>query len=498
MSRKKYGGTPALQSAWGSAPDDGGPAAGAMHGDGFGAGYGYVAGPPLPADALVQGLSLLQQLPPPAVAAVGESGIAYIKAGLMQQLGDAAAGKSIDPEHDNTIDVIGMIFEFFLVEPSIPELVKRLLNQLQIPILKVAIVDKEFFTHKHHPARRLLNTLGHASFGWHEKDATTQRRRFEKMEEVVARVLADYQTDPGVFAELLSQFTAFLAAEDDDYAVETASEELGQPAAATPEQKSFEAVALLLDGTEPPAAVRDFLHIVWQRVLPDAAARGVNALWQRRWQTSDERRRIVALLPRLLAALQDGMTAVACPPAEIDAVLGGLEPIHMACLRGEAPGLVTTASHAPASQAVKEMIQAIHQDVGSAAGDAGQDDASQFDFEQLPQESSYFDQLGGLAWDEDQQHVDDEFTALVRNLAVGGWVEFVSGDKKRRVKLGWKSAVLGQFVFVDRRYRVVAEKNLHDLAADFRTGRAVVVARVGMFDRALDKVLSGLLAGAGH
>jgi len=511
MSRKKYGGTPAPQSAWGSAPDDGGPAAGAMHGDGFGAGYGYVAGPPLPADALVQGLSLLQQLPPPADAAVGESGIAYIKAGLMQQLGDAAAGKSIDPVHDNTIDVIGMIFEFILDEPSIPELVKRLLNQLQIPILKVAIVDKEFFTHKHHPARRLLNTLGHASFGWNEKDATTQQRRFKKMEEVVAHVLADYQTDPGVFAELLSQFTAFLTAEDDDYAAETVSEELGHPTAATPAQKSFEAVALLLDGTEPPAAVRDFLHIVWQRVLTDAAARGVNELWQRRWQTADdllwsvapkktseERRRMVALLPRLLAALQDGMTAVACPPAEIDAVLGGLEPIHMACLRGEAPGLVTTASHAPASQAVKEMIQAIHQDVGSAAGDAGQDDASQFDFEQLPQESSYFDQLGGLAWDEDQQHVDDEFTALVRNLAVGGWVEFVSGDKKRRVKLGWKSAVLGQFVFVDRRYRVVAEKNLHDLAADFRTGRAVVVARVGMFDRALDKVLSGLLAGAGH
>src|SRR3569623_554130 len=128
-----------------------------MHGDGFGAGYGYVAGPPLPAGALVQGLSLLQQLRPPAEAAAGESGIAYIKAGLMQQLGDAAAGKSIDPVHDNTIDVIGMIFEFILDEPSIPQLVKLLLIQLQIPILKVAIVDKEFFTHKRHPARRLLN-----------------------------------------------------------------------------------------------------------------------------------------------------------------------------------------------------------------------------------------------------------------------------------------------------------------------------------------------------
>src|SRR3569623_1175066 len=98
---------------------------------------------------------------------------------------------------------------------------------------------------------------------------------------------------------------------------------------------------------------------------------------------------MVALLPRLLAALQDGMTAVACRPAVIVAVLGGREPIHMACLRGVAPGLVTTASHAPASQAVKEMIQAIHQDDGSADGDAGQDDASQVEFEKKPRESSY-------------------------------------------------------------------------------------------------------------
>ena len=109
-----------------------------------------------------------------------------------------------------------MIFEFILDEPSIPEVVKRLLNQLQIPILKVAIVDKEFFAQKQHPARRLLNTLGHASIGWNDKDEAAQRRRYEKMEYVVDRVLKEYATDPGLFAELLDSFTAFLADEEDE------------------------------------------------------------------------------------------------------------------------------------------------------------------------------------------------------------------------------------------------------------------------------------------
>src|SRR3569832_1166484 len=162
-----------------------------------------------------------------------------------------AAGKAIAPVHDNTIDVIGMIIEFILDAPSIPENVKRLLNQLQIPILTDAIVDKEFFTHKQHPARRLLNTLGHASIGWNDKDEATQQRRYEKMEYVVERVLKEYQTATGIFAELLDEFTVFLAGEGDEELPDdkfTAS--AAEDQAASPEQRAYEAIALRLDELE--------------------------------------------------------------------------------------------------------------------------------------------------------------------------------------------------------------------------------------------------------
>lgn len=483
----------------------------------YGGGYLPMPGPPLPAADLVQGLSLLQHLPAPDLQS-GVSGIAYIKSTLLQQLGDAATGKAIDPVHDNTIDVIGMIFEFILDEPSIPNVVKGLLNQLQIPILKIAIIDKEFFTQKQHPARRLLNTLGHASIGWNDKDEATQKRRYEEMKYVVERVLKDYDTGPGIFAELLDVFITFLAGEGEDELIEDKPADVAAAAQTlSSEQQAFEAIEHRLDEASLPRSARDFLRSTWQRVLLQVAAQdGVGGeTWKRHYQTledllwtmepkktREDQRRMVSLLPRVLGALQEGMRGLACTQAEIDEVLNGLQPIHMACLRGEMPpaDAVPPAMReiVPASHEVAELIRSLQgapsasvaenispggpDDLelkleGPAGGGAGADDA--------------------LAFHESGATTDDEFTEQARGIALGTWLEFAQGDKKpRRAKLGWKSAVLGQYVFVDRRYKVAAEKTLHELASDFREGLAQRVTHIGMFDRALDKVLNGLMAGA--
>ena len=502
--------------------------AGGAGGSGGGPGGGPAASP-LPADTLVHGLSLLQHMPPPPPEIMaGEAAIAYIKSSLLEQLGDSAAGKAIDPVTDNTIDVIGMIFEFILDEPSIPELVKRLLNQLQIPILKVAIVDKEFFANKQHPARRLLNTLGHTSIGWNDKDETTQQRRFEKMEYTVGRVLKEYETDHGVFAELLADFTAFLASEDDDDLLqeEPVAEATAEEAAVPPSKHAFEAVELRLEGVETPRIVRDFLRNTWRRVLEQAAENeGVEGdLWQRREQAvsdllwsvepklGDDRRRMVALLPRLLGALQDGMQSVGCTADEMDAVLNGLEPIHMACLRGEppppdAPEPEVIEERPPASDEVADMIRSIQQ--GLSGADPFNDDsgfnsgvasverelarvAKGGEFKRPPPEPEIEEE----PLEVEEELIEDEFTEMTRDMAMGTWLEFELEGKKRRGKLGWKSAVMGEYVFVDRRYKVVAERSLAELAADLREGRVQAVEHVPMFDRALDAVMSGLTSGA--
>ena len=45
--------------------------------------------------------------------------------------------------------------------------VEALLGRLQIPTLKVALLDKSFFSSKSHPARRLLDDVAHLELNGH-------------------------------------------------------------------------------------------------------------------------------------------------------------------------------------------------------------------------------------------------------------------------------------------------------------------------------------------
>ena len=72
----------------------------------------------------------------------------------------AAQGSS--PIDVMTIDIVAMLFDYVFEDKLIPDAVKGLLARLQIPALKVAILDKSFFSRKNHPTRRLLDVLAEA------------------------------------------------------------------------------------------------------------------------------------------------------------------------------------------------------------------------------------------------------------------------------------------------------------------------------------------------
>ena len=513
MNARKFGDAPA-----GAMSGDGGDGLGEMVGPGAG------AGPSLAADELLKGLSLLQHetLPTSAGGAINVAVIKDALLGQMQQIGDV---RGINPTHDNTIDVIGMIFEFILDEPSIPDVVKTLLNQLQIPILKIAIVDKEFFTNKNHAARRLLNVLGHASIGWNDNDEDVRQRRFQKMEYVVNRVLAEFEQDPGIFAQLLGEFADFLTTEGEDVEIEEAAPSSDESPEVNLDRLAFESIEARLEGSDVPGVLRDFLRDSWRDVLQHVLDQGGHdgEVWRRHEQTiddlmwsvepktsADDRRKMVLLLPRLLDALREGMSLIGSSQPQTDAVIDALEPIHMACLRGEKyhPAAVDTpAGHvdvkddAPAEQIAEENIQ-VQESLPPEGHSVPEEEKpslggemSDFERELLGVDASFVEEDTDEL-DAEPVQIDDEFTAMAADMGLGTWIEFDLEGKKRRGKLAWKSVVMGEYVFVDRKYKVVAERTLSSLAADLREGRASLVEDVAMFDRALDKVLNGLMSGS--
>jgi len=80
------------------------------------------------------------------------------------------------------IDIVSILFDFFLDDEMLPDPVKVLIGRLQIPILKAALIDNNFFNLQKHPARRLLDEISRASIGW-GNDITQEKILIEKIEE---------------------------------------------------------------------------------------------------------------------------------------------------------------------------------------------------------------------------------------------------------------------------------------------------------------------------
>lgn len=114
----------------------------------------------------------------------------------------------IDDADEDVINLIAMLFQFMLEDRSVPASLKALIARLQIPLLKVAVLDKSFFSCADHPARRLLDAIDQAATGWGQRDERQRRSLYAQVEQLVQRLLNDFADDPAIFPQLLCEFTA--------------------------------------------------------------------------------------------------------------------------------------------------------------------------------------------------------------------------------------------------------------------------------------------------
>ncbi len=67
-----------------------------------------------------------------------------------------------------------MFFDIILDDRNLPIEIQALVSRLQLPILKVALKDRSFFTDRKHPARQLINEIARTSIGWESSSKDTQ------------------------------------------------------------------------------------------------------------------------------------------------------------------------------------------------------------------------------------------------------------------------------------------------------------------------------------
>jgi hypothetical protein len=236
------------------------------------------------------------------------------------------------PELDRgTVDALAEVFDFVFADQAIPPQMKYVIGRLQIPVLKAAMIDRDFFLTDDHPARRLVDTLASASVQW-APEKGEQDPLYQRIENTVMRVLNEFEDDLALFSELLQEFTEFLFETEQQVQVriepaannERAGESLEQALA-----HADEAIAQHLQGSATQLKVvpflTPFLTHPWRDVLAQAwlTMPGDPAPWDRAlatmtqliWSTqpkteSEERRQLVAVLPELVRNLNGGLDGI--------------------------------------------------------------------------------------------------------------------------------------------------------------------------------------------
>ena len=404
---------------------------------------------------------------------------------------------------EDVINLVSMLFEFILDDRNLPDSLKALIGRMQIPMLKVAVLDKTFFSRGNHPARRLLNEIASAALGWAEQTDLQRDSLYQKIEQVVMRLLNDFVDDTAIFGVLLEDFIAFTGDErrrSELLEQRTRDAEEGRARADAARREVAQVLNQRLFGRTLPEVVVRLLREAWSKVLlltclkhgsdsqpwRDAVATMDDLIWSvEPHEDPESRTRLLEMVPQLLKSLREGLTSAAFDPFSTGEFFSRLESLHVQAFQRfkqaqEAAAdddlldgipLLDDAVEAPVAQAAgqPEMVAVVEEIVLATPGE-----------ERVPEP-------------EELLADDDESLRKVDELRVGSWVEILEdSEHKLRCKLAAVIKPTGRYIFVNRTGMKVLEKTRMGLAVEFRRNAVRLLDDALLFDRALESVIGNL------
>lgn len=441
--------------------------------------------------ALVQeALGLLQKKAPAPVMVNGKPAartVNHLKQDLLAQLRQATPdGKSpaLPEEDSDAIDLVGMLFDHLMkdVRPNSPA--SNLLAKLQVPLLRVALQDKGFFTRQQHPARQMLNAIAETGAYWLGEDDADQQL-VGKMQSVVDRTVREFDGDLGVFSNLLEDLSSHLqtvsrkAEVAEKRHVEAAR---GKERLALARDRAATVVEAMLKKQNLPRFTHTLLSQAWTDVMALTALR--------QGEDSDAWRQQLEIAERLVGVAKAGPGAAGIPSSEA------------AALQQDIQGALTQVGYHD------EEASAIAQRLVDPQGGAAADDDSAASRTELTMRLKARARLGeDLQESKKKKKVSltpEEQARLeqIKHLPFGTWFEFTlnqQGEKVRR-RLSWFSTVTGHVLFVNHRGQKVGDHTLEGLAKAIAQGQVKVVEeeKGTLIDRAWSTVMNALRSFAGQ
>lgn len=461
---------------------------------------------------------------------------------LERGAGQGGQGLPVNQVDGDVINLVAMLFEFILDDRQLPSVMKMLIGRLQIPVLKVALLDRSFFNRGGHPARKLLNELALAGIGWSPRGDNQRDPLREKIEGIVDRLLNEFTDNVGLFDELLVDFQHFMDldrrrrelveqrlrdAEEGRARHELARERVGKLLAGVLDTYRLPDRALAIV-QEPWRKYLEWLFLregdksgAWQ----EATDLTIRLAWSLDPQPVEETTRddLLKAIPGITDALRRGLHEISWDPFAIDAAIRDLELAHVDVLQGlvtrprkpeteeELPSgpadeLVVAEPAPEARQASPEpapepevkaddvpVLKVAEEEPARAEPEARKpvkapEPAATPEKAPTPTPESKAEARAETPVPE----VDSVWMEKAAGLRVGCWVEMPRDNGRLRCKLAAIIRATGKYIFVNRNGAKVAEYLQDELAMALSTGSITMLDDGLIFDRALESIIDNL------
>ena len=409
---------------------------------------------------------------------------------VLRSLQHSPVMQSATPLDAVLVDAIAMLFDVVFDDAAIPDHLKAQIARLQIPVLKAAMLDRNFFSQSNHPVRRMLDAI--ATLSVHLPDNAAGHARLELISGIVSRVVDDFEKDVAVF-DLAAVELEELGSKLEGALEETAEVSLQPEIAQIKRSERIEIAPIIVHDfinralkDQPIAeAAREFLRRDWAQLLTsDYISEGeqgahfnshVETMRELVWSVQskadmDARLMLVRILPGLLKRLREGVAEIELPPKLCDRFFANLVILHANAVRPNAQP-VPLPEMSPAD--IEEIAAILATEPPANVAPA--------------QETAI------------TPEIEDEFTLRARGLNKGEWVEFHYDDGTFRwARLGWVGGVKNTYLFSDQDGMNSFSISLPRLADKLRRGEAVLVERKSITESAFGKLMRMFRNKLGH
>ncbi len=381
-----------------------------------------------------------------AAAAAASSGSASIGTpALLEELHQrkqALKQAATSPVERATIEIVALLFQSILMEDAIPASVRVWFARLQMPVLRVAVSEPDFFATVEHPARRLIDRMGSCVMGFDSSSRAVGDLLEKEIKRVVQVVEAYPDTGRRVFQTVLTEFEKFL---EHYFKNENEASKKGVSLAAQVEQRETMAIQYtielrkMLNDVPVQEGVREFLFQIWADVLATTAIKTNNGdatkemkraaadlIWSASAKVSRaERAEVIRRLPPLLKTLRDGMDDAGIPLPKQDEYIQRLNNSLAAAFTAKAAAI----SH----ERLEELMARLEtlEELLPEAEDVDIDESLVMDLS--GHESSELEVVG-----EGGSMPTSAMLSWARELQVGSWYMLDYRNRNEPVQLAWQ------------------------------------------------------------